>query len=70
MNFSKTAQALQQLRMKTVGNGRKTPLLFSIFIFKYEHENGVGNENESEITVFENEQIRSELCRKRSTYEN
>ena len=59
--------------MKTVGNGRKTPLLFSIFIFKYEHENGngiVGNENESEITVFENEPIRSELCRKQSTYEN
>jgi len=51
--------------MKTVGNGRKTSLLFSIFIFKYEHENRNGivrNENESEITVFENEPIRSELC--------
>jgi outer membrane lipoprotein-sorting protein len=35
--------------MNSVGNGRKTPLLFSTFKFEYERENGnsiVGNENE------------------------
>jgi len=36
-------------------NGRKTPLLFSTFIFEYEHENGndiAGNEIENELSVF------------------
>ena len=41
--------------MKSVGNGRRTPILFSILYFEYERENGngtVGNENENELIVF------------------
>jgi hypothetical protein len=44
-----------RLRMKTVGNGRKTPQPFSTFIFEYENEskNGkAGHENERELTEY------------------
>jgi hypothetical protein len=44
---------LYTLMMKTVGNDRKTPQLFSTSIFEYENEseNGkVGHENECELT--------------------
>ena len=41
--------------MNSVENGRKTPLLFSTFIFEYEHESGndaAGNEIKNELSVF------------------
>jgi len=41
--------------MNSVENGRKSPLLFSIFIFEYEHESGndiAGNEIENELSKF------------------
>jgi hypothetical protein len=44
-----------QLRMKTVGNGQKTPQPFSTFTFEYENEseNGkAGHENERELTEY------------------
>jgi hypothetical protein len=43
------------VRMKTVGNGRKTPQPFSTFIFEYENgsENGkAGHENERELMEY------------------
>ena len=44
-----------RVRMKTVGNGRKTPKLFSTFTFEIENEskNGkTGHENERELTNY------------------
>ena len=41
--------------MKTVGNGQKTPKLFSTFTFEYENESEsgkVGYENEHELTEY------------------
>ena len=45
-----------QLRMKTVGNGRKTPKLFSTFTFEYENksENGKArHKNEHKLTEYQ-----------------
>ena len=49
-----TCHFVQPLRMNSVENGRNTPLLFSTFIFEYEHEIGndiTGNEIENELSV-------------------
>jgi hypothetical protein len=40
--------------MKTVGNGKKTPQLFSTFTFGNENESGkTGHENERELTEYQ-----------------
>jgi hypothetical protein len=51
---------LLMLRMKTVGNGRKTSQPFYTFIFEYENSK-IGHENERELTEYREFRKRTHL---------